>query len=58
MAGNSRDGRSYSFSLPPLPSSALRNDNAGDSEDKGNKDKDNVVDAEVVDPKEDKEKRA
>ena len=28
------------------------------SEDKGNKDKDNVVDAEVVDPKEDKEKRA
>ena len=27
-------------------------------ENKGNKDKDNVVDAEVVDPKEDKEKRA
>ena len=28
------------------------------NENKDNKDKDNVVDAEVVDPKEDKEKRA
>ena len=36
VAGNSTDGRSYSFSLPPLPSSALHNDNSGDSKDKGN----------------------